>query len=84
MGRRTVRLRRAQLTAQGLSPWIGREVDAILTDGTTRHGRLVAAEASALILEDNLHGLEWADGRHRHRLPYDQIDEVLASPYSPL
>ncbi len=84
MGRRTLRLRRAQLTPEGLQSWLGREVDAVLSDGTTRHGRVVAVDGSGLTLEDSLHGLEWPGSRHRHRLDYAQLDELVVAPYSPL
>ena len=83
MGKRLKRLRQRDLNPAALHAWTGTLVDVVLTDGSALHGKLIGCVDGALTVEDALHALEWRDGRHRHVLTFDRIEEIVAQRAAP-
>ena len=75
MGKRNVRILRQQLPDR-LSELEGKEVHVVLTDGTTRFGKILGTTSDRITLQDLNAG--WTSRkRHTHHIPLAQIMEAI-------
>jgi hypothetical protein len=74
MGKRLIRIRAANLLEHA-ARLTGTEVNLVLLDGRTLHGRLTAVEKDQLGLRDNI--------GHQHTVPVAKIDEVVFDEVAP-
>lgn len=82
MGKRIIRIRQQDLSANTLATWLGKELDVVTTGNASHHGVLLHAEAEHLVLQDV--NRKWYHfKKHRHTYAYASLREVTAVAWAP-
>ncbi|WP_128544977.1 hypothetical protein [Larkinella soli] len=73
MGKRLIRIRTTQLP-ELVAGFTGSEVNLVLVDGRTLHGRLTRVQDDELHLVDSI--------GHRHTVSFEAVDELITDEKS--
>lgn len=75
MGTRNIRILRSQVPGR-LDELIGKHAHIVLFDGRTHSGKVLVASTEGVQVQDT--NARWTNlRRHTHRIPLDQIMEVI-------